>query len=410
MVKLDSSGIPVVDRMTSLTETDRPNVTGRSRYRVQEVVASDMYGNFSSQNFSPGGAGWFGGHLQTSRPPVGNPSLFTSPAWTAIGHAAGHQSKAAMDGLERGAGWFQSAAAAQSNLMAERARAMERVFSSPYVRVQQDVDIPLDQVVAESRKTAALAQEQLKGDVKVIEDFNRTIRESNDRLAGVLNGATNQGLPPERSAWTKWWVDQIGFAFAITASPTRPTVIEDVPLSYQPQLTPINLETRAISFQRMSCFGAGTPVRTIAGSRPIESLRVGDLVLTQSTETGALGYRPILVVHHNPPSPTFLIRVAGETIVSSPFHRFWMAGRGWVMAREIRAGDRLRTLDGVAEVASVESGPVQPVINLDVAEDADFFAGQAGALVHDNTLPDPRLDPFDAPRASKVVASAAPAR
>ena len=50
----------------------------------------------------------------------------------------------------------------------------------------------------------------------------------------------------------------------------------------------------------------------------------------------------------------------------------------------------------MAPVEAVEADKVQPVYNLDVAEDADFFAGQRGALVHDNTLPDPRLAPFDA--------------
>ena len=45
---------------------------------------------------------------------------------------------------------------------------------------------------------------------------------------------------------------------------------------------------------------------------------------------------------------------------------------------------------------TVEAGPVQPVYNLDVADDHDFFAGQRGALVHDNTLPGLRQAPFDA--------------
>ncbi len=36
------------------------------------------------------------------------------------------------------------------------------------------------------------------------------------------------------------------------------------------------------------------------------------------------------------------------------------------------------------------------VYNLDVAEDADFFVGRRGVLVHDNTLPDLRERPFDA--------------
>jgi hypothetical protein len=66
------------------------------------------------------------------------------------------------------------------------------------------------------------------------------------------------------------------------------------------------------------------------------------------------------------------------------------------MARDLKPGDPIRTLGGVAPVEAVEGAEVQPVFNLDVAGDADFFAGAAAALVHDNTLPDPRLVPFDA--------------
>jgi len=155
----------------------------------------------------------------------------------------------------------------------------------------------------------------------------------------------------------------------------------------------------------MSCFGAGTLVRTLAGLRPIESLEIGDQVLTQDIKTGALRYQPILVVHHNPPSATFKVGLGEETIVSSHFHRFWKAGQGWVMARDLKIGDTLRTLEGLSQVTSIEAGDVQPVFNLDVAEDADFFVGQQGALVHDNTLPDLRLAPFDAPVASTTSAS-----
>jgi len=140
----------------------------------------------------------------------------------------------------------------------------------------------------------------------------------------------------------------------------------------------------------------GAPI-TLTGPRPIETLKVGDEVLAQDVTGGGLGYRPIVAVHHNPPSKTFRIAVGGETIVSSEFHRFWKAGQGWVLARDLRPSDRLRTLGGVARVESIEEGPVQPVYNLDVAEDADFFAGKLGALVHDNTLPDLRIVPFDAP-------------
>jgi hypothetical protein len=142
---------------------------------------------------------------------------------------------------------------------------------------------------------------------------------------------------------------------------------------------------------------ASGPVRR---SRPspglaIESLQVGDRVLTQDTTNGTLGYKPVLVVHRNPPSATFRVKLQGQAIVASHFHRFWVAGQGWVLARDLKAGDPIRTLGGVAPVESIEADAVQPVFNLDVADSGDYFAGLAVALVHDNTLPDPRLAPFD---------------
>ncbi len=257
------------------------------------------------------------------------------------------------------------------------------------------VEVPLGQAVAESEWSAEVARQNLKADVDAIEQSNRSVREFNDRAVVVLNDATGQNLPADRKAWDKWWVDLLGYAFAAGQTAVNPTVVEVVE-GYQPQTTPSNVISQTTMMSRMSCFGAGTPVRTIDGVRPIESLKVGDLVLTQGTDTGGLGYRPILVVHHNPPSPTYRIRLAGESIISSHFHRFWIAGRGWVMARDLKPGDPVRTLGGIAPVESVEPDKVQLVYNLDVADDADFFAGKLGALVHDNTLPDPRRAPFDA--------------
>ena len=180
-----------------------------------------------------------------------------------------------------------------------------------------------------------------------------------------------------------------------------------MPLAYQAQPIPIGTIDGPVGFRRMSCFGAGTPVHTLSGVQPIESLKEGDRVLTQDTKTGALSYKPILVVHRNPPSPTYRIALGDETIVSSYFHRFWKAGQGWVMARDLEPGDRVRTLGGLVRVGSIDTADVQPVFNLDVADTADFFVGQQGALVHDNTLPDLRQAPFDASPSLATAAAAA---
>ncbi len=66
------------------------------------------------------------------------------------------------------------------------------------------------------------------------------------------------------------------------------------------------------------------------------------------------------------------------------------------------------TLGGLSKVVSVTAGPVVPLFNLDVARNRTFFVGRHDALVHDNTPPDPRLEPFDA--GASLAVSAQPKR
>ena len=54
-------------------------------------------------------------------------------------------------------------------------------------------------------------------------------------------------------------------------------------------------------------------------------------------------------------------------ILPSIYHRFWITGKGWAMARDLKAGDALRLLDGRARVAAIELADVVPVFNLTVA-------------------------------------------
>jgi hypothetical protein len=92
----------------------------------------------------------------------------------------------------------------------------------------------------------------------------------------------------------------------------------------------------------------------------------------------------------------------GETLRPSIYHRFWLAGRGWALARDLKAGDAIRTLGGLAKVVSVSPLGEEPLFNLDVAGTRTFFVGERDALVHDNTPPDPHLRPFDAPTPLKA--------
>lgn len=104
----------------------------------------------------------------------------------------------------------------------------------------------------------------------------------------------------------------------------------------------------------------------------------------------------MLGARHNSPSPTLRIALGdGETIVATGIHRFWKIGRGWVMARDLKPGDLLRIVGATVKVKGITAGPVQPVYNLDVARDRDFFVGKTGLLAHDFSLVDAVPEPFD---------------
>ncbi len=276
------------------------------------------------------------------------------------------------------------------------ATVLNRSPSTDLVNISGYVQIPIGQLMAQAEYANAAARQTMENDINQIETYNKSVTSFNDRVLPVLAGVAGANFGTDLTAWRNWWIDQVGMAILPQRTQDTPTVVEQVPIDFQFQATQPVIVSQTSQTQRlMSCFAAGTLVQTQTGLRPIESLKVGDVVLTQSVKTAGLGYQPVVKVHHNPPSATFKIVLGGETIVSSAFHRFWAPGRGWVMARDLKPGDVLRTLGGLATVSTVENDRVQPVFNLDIAEDADFFVGHLGALAHDNTLPDTRLTPFD---------------
>jgi hypothetical protein len=266
--------------------------------------------------------------------------------------------------------------------------------------VYQKIEIPTGQMAQDAQLSAQVAQQQLTNDVQTIEAVNAPIDAINRSVRQTLADVIGTDLGAERQAWEKWLVNLFGYASPNTEPATEPpTIVEQVPLEYQPQAAPLVVDqatTTALVRWHHSCFGAGTLVQTLAGHQVIEKLRVGDEVLSQDPRTGELRYRPIVAVYHNPPNATLRIKLDDDAIVATGIHRFWKAGKGWVMARELKPGDRLRTLGGVSTVNSVSDESVQAVYNLQVAEGESFFVGKAGALAHDNSLIDPTTSPFDA--------------
>jgi hypothetical protein len=228
---------------------------------------------------------------------------------------------------------------------------------------------------------AIATQEQIHEDARWLERANARAREINARVGTILRDNFDAPqLGDDEVAWERWYYDRVGYSY--TPAP-RAYITGTAPGGfYAPSL--------------ISCFAAGTLVRTQDGLRPIEEIRPGEHVLTQQTTTGALAFQPVLVAHHNPPCQTVRLTLAGgEVLLPSIYHRFWIPGKGWVMARDLKPGDALRLLGGRATVTTIETADVVPVFNLTVAGNHSYFVGNQACLVHDNTLPGAGEPVFD---------------
>jgi hypothetical protein len=227
-----------------------------------------------------------------------------------------------------------------------------------------------------SQRIAANTQGQIEDDVRLLEQTNAQIDQTNGRALPILESLTNQNFGVDPDQWKNWWADQLGFVVESRYSENKPTVTQ-------------------VLIPHSACFAAGTLVQTVAGPRKIEAIAVGDRVLSQQTSTGGLSFQPVLATHINGPAGTARITVDGETIVSTGIHRFWKAAAGWTMARDLKPGDRLRMIGGIVTVESIEPGAPQKVYNLTVAQNNNFMVGKAGLLVHDFGFVQPVSEPFD---------------
>jgi hypothetical protein len=225
----------------------------------------------------------------------------------------------------------------------------------------------------------------------------------NGRIGGLLTKVTGQDFGADPNSWRQWWSQEQGVPYYRTSRYDKPVIrkVSRTTLVLTPPPAPTGGHGR--------CFARGTLVRTVVGPRPIEELQVGDRVLTSDVTTGAIEVRPVVAVRHNPPSPTLRLTLGSESIVTTPIHRFWKSGAGWVMARALKPGDAVRAIGGVLKVVATDPDTVQPVYNLEVADGRSYFVGERGALVHDYSPPLPVSVAFDAVPGTAELAGLSPA-
>ena len=162
-----------------------------------------------------------------------------------------------------------------------------------------------------------------------------------------------------------------------------------------------------------SCFVRGIRVATPNGARCIESLVVGDEVLSYSHQEKAIVTRRVLAIHRSTVREVRTVEVIAEArtgrVRVTPSHPFWVESRGgYVAVRDLRQNDVLLLRRGsgvrnavVRSITAEESSvPSVEVFNISVeAPESNYFADDV--LVHNKS---PLVKSCDD---AEVVASAA---
>ena len=129
------------------------------------------------------------------------------------------------------------------------------------------------------------------------------------------------------------------------------------------------------------CFAAGTPILTPGGEKFIEDFEIGDEILTRPEDSPDAPLRASTVEKvFRLSGPTLELRVGGRTVTTTEKHPFYVLGKGWTWAAELRRGDMLLgdSGPGTAVESIALTGRHESLYNLRVAFDRTYFVGSRG--------------------------------
>lgn len=244
----------------------------------------------------------------------------------------------------------------------------------PVVRQRARNQDEAQQIAKASLSPQSLAHQQ------VAAQLNEQIALRNEHVFRILRLATRQDLPSDPQEWWKWYENQIGVEVkGRDYQETEQLRQRMVDSGYNKLLPPRPPYVPG----RCDCFVAGTLVTTHRGSVAIEKVRIGDLVLSKDIASGALAFRPVLKRTVRDPEELVELRTDQDVLRCTPGHHFWVSGKGWIKAGELKQGMILHGAEHPARLNEVLEGGEIATYNLHVADNANYFVGQGRILSHD---------------------------
>jgi hypothetical protein len=331
------------------------------------------------------------------------------PVFSADGTLSGYRQAFAQEEAERNnllvvdTTYSRFTVAAAINAPSEGDDSVVRVGSS-------DVDAANRRIERAVTSTAANESMSRKLDVQ---QTNATILARNIRIAELLSDVTGEEIQARPDEIWRWWDKQNesntqlskaikfrrsnvsravpryeAYAFTSNRASMGPSGSADSSNSGGVGSSPLGSFFFAGGFLPpipSECFVAGTPVMTHKGLLSIERIRTGDLVLSRDLETGSLAWKPVVAATQRSPELTKEIQTASQTMRCTGGHLFWVSGKGWEKASDLKPGDVLHCASEPTVVMSVKTMPAAPTYNLGVADNANYFVGKEMVLSHDVT-------------------------
>lgn len=139
------------------------------------------------------------------------------------------------------------------------------------------------------------------------------------------------------------------------------------------------------------CFIAGTLVLCMDEDgnqchKPIEDVKVGDMVWAYDEETGENAWKPVVRLFRNQTKEWYHVFVDGEEIVCTAKHPFYVVDKGFIEAKYLKPNDKLLLSSGkevILERVEVEKlETAENTYNFEVADFHTYYVTENNVLVH----------------------------
>lgn len=210
---------------------------------------------------------------------------------------------------------------------------------------------------------------------------NEELRDQQKRIATVLRATSDLNLEDDPLAWWNWWQQSKEVEMGGPKGLNYQYIQEVSNPIYVPRPTFVVFR---IPGPNHSCLVAGTLIQTEAGLTAIESIRIGDQVLSQNIMTGELSLKPVIRTTKRAAAPTRCMKLeSAETIVSTLGHHWWVTGKGWTKTKELKEGMSIRTASGNVRIERISDSNDEVAYNLAVADNHNYFVGEQRLLSFD---------------------------